>query len=47
MIATILIVLVILWLAGLITGIGGHLIWLLLVIALVIFIINNFPRRAA
>jgi len=42
---TILVILVILWLLGLITHVGGGLIHLLLVIALIVFIWNMVVGR--
>lgn len=45
MILTIVIVLVILWLLGLIAHIGGGLIWLLLVIALIVYIVDTIAGR--
>ena len=44
---TIIAILVVLWLIGLITQIGGALIHLLLVIALVVFIYNMITGRRA
>ena len=45
MLWTILVILLVLWLLGLIAHIGGALIHLLLVIALIIFIINLVSGR--
>lgn len=45
MLWTILAVLLVLWLIGLVANIGGGLIHLLLVIALVIFVINFLTGR--
>ncbi len=45
MLWTILVILLVLWLLGLIAHIGGGLIHLLLVIALIIFIINLVSGR--
>lgn len=45
MLWTILVVLLVLWLIGLVAHIGGGLIHLLLVIALVIFVINLLTGR--
>ena len=45
MLWTILVVLLVLWLIGLVANIGGGLIHLLLVIALVIFVINLLTGR--
>jgi hypothetical protein len=45
MLRTIIVILVILWLIGLIAHIGGSLIHLLLVIALVVFIWNMISGR--
>ncbi|MDT5295529.1 MAG: hypothetical protein QOJ76_2409 [Acidobacteriota bacterium] len=45
MLWTILIILVVLWLVGLVAHIGGALIHLLLVVALVIFVINLLTGR--
>ncbi|MDT7542798.1 MAG: hypothetical protein QOE33_2702 [Acidobacteriota bacterium] len=45
MLWTILVVLLVLWLLGLVTHIGGGLIHLLLVVALVIFVINLLSGR--
>lgn len=45
MIFTIIAILVLLWLIGLIAHIGGGLIWLLLVIALVVFIWDMITGR--
>jgi hypothetical protein len=45
MLWTILVVLLVLWLLGLVAHIGGGLIHLLLVVALVIFIINLVSGR--
>jgi hypothetical protein len=45
MIYTILVILVILWLVGFITHVGGGLIHLLLVVALIVFIWNMVVGR--
>ena len=45
MLYTILVVLLVLWLIGLIAHIGGGLIHLLLVVALVVFVINLLTGR--
>jgi hypothetical protein len=45
MLWTILVVLLVLWLLGLVAHIGGGLIHLLLVVALVIFVINLLSGR--
>ena len=45
MLWTILVVLIVLWLLGLIVQVGGALIHLLLVVALVIFLINMLSGR--
>ncbi len=45
MLWTILVVLLVLWLLGLVTQVGGGLIHLLLVVALVIFVINLLSGR--
>ena len=45
MLWTIIVVLLVLWLLGLVVKIGGALIHLLLVVALVIFIINMLSGR--
>ena len=45
MLWTILVVLLVLWLIGLIANIGGGLIHLLLVVALVVFVINLLTGR--
>jgi K+-transporting ATPase A subunit len=45
MLWTILVVLLVLWLLGLVAHVGGGLIHLLLVVALVIFIINLLSGR--
>lgn len=45
MLWTILVVLLVLWLLGLVANIGGSLIHLLLVVALVIFVINLLSGR--
>lgn len=45
MLWTILVILLVLWLVGLLAHIGGGLIHLLLVIALVIFVINLLTGR--
>ena len=45
MLWTILVVLVVLWLIGLLAHIGGGLIHLLLVVALVVFVINLLTGR--
>ena len=45
MLWTILVILLVLWLLGLIRGVGGGLIHLLLVVALVIFVINLLTGR--
>lgn len=45
MLWTILVVLLVLWLIGLIAQIGGGLIHLLLVVALIVFVINLLTGR--
>ena len=45
MLWTIIVVLIVLWLLGLVVKIGGALIHLLLVVALVVFIINMLSGR--
>ena len=45
MILFIVIVLVLLWLLGLIAHIGGGLVWLLLVVALVVYIVDTVAGR--
>lgn len=45
MILTIVVVLVLLWLLGLIAHIGGGLIWLLLVVALIVYIVDAIGGR--
>lgn len=45
MLWTILVVLLVLWLLGLVANIGGGLIHLLLVVALVVFVINLLTGR--
>lgn len=45
MLWTILVVLLVLWLIGLVANIGGSLIHLILVVALVIFVINFLTGR--
>jgi hypothetical protein len=45
MLWTILVILLVLWLLGLIANIGGGLIHLLLVVALVVFVINLLTGR--
>ncbi len=47
MLGIIIAVLVVLWLLGLIGHIGGDLIHLLLIIALVVFVYNLITRRRA
>lgn len=47
MLWTIIGILIALWLIGLIADIGGGLIHLLLVVALVVFLINMFTSRRA
>ncbi len=47
MIWTILAVLVVLWLLGLVANIGGGLIHLLLVLAVIVFIANMLSSRRA
>jgi hypothetical protein len=47
MLTTILIVLVVLWLIGFLGQIGGDLIHILLVIAVVVFIFNQIQGRRA
>ena len=47
MIWTILAVLVILWLLGLLTSVGGAAIHLLLLLALVVFIVDFFRGRSS
>jgi hypothetical protein len=44
---TIIVVLVVLWVLGLVVHIGGGLIHLLLVVALVLFIVNMLTGRRA
>lgn len=48
MVLTIIAILILLWLLGITIHIGGSLIWLLLVIALIVFIVDriaNMNRR--
>lgn len=45
MLWTILVILLVLWLLGLVANIGGGLIHLLLVVALVVFLINLLTGR--
>jgi hypothetical protein len=45
MLWTILVILLVLWLLGLVANIGGGLIHLILVVALVIFVINLLAGR--
>ncbi|HYE66794.1 MAG TPA: lmo0937 family membrane protein [Pyrinomonadaceae bacterium] len=45
MLWTILVVLLVLWLIGLLADIGGGLIHLLLVVALIVFVINLLTGR--
>jgi len=45
MILAIVALLVLLWLLGLIAHIGGGLIWLLLVVALVVYIVDHLSGR--
>jgi hypothetical protein len=45
MLWTILVILLVLWLLGLVANVGGGLIHLLLVVALVIFVINLLTGR--
>lgn len=45
MLWTIIVVLLVLWLIGLIANLGGGLIHLLLVVALVVFVINLLTGR--
>jgi hypothetical protein len=45
MLETIILILVVLWLLGLITGTGGNLIYLLLVIAAVVLVIRIVTGR--
>ena len=45
MLETIIIVLVILWLMGLVSGMAGNFIWLLLVVALVVLVIRLVTGR--
>jgi len=45
MLYTIIVILVVLWLLGLLAHIGGGLIHLLLVVALVVFVINLLTGR--
>ncbi|HYE75294.1 MAG TPA: lmo0937 family membrane protein [Blastocatellia bacterium] len=45
MLWTILVVLLVLWLIGLVANIGGGLIHLLLVVALIVFVINLLTGR--
>jgi hypothetical protein len=47
MLYTIIVVLVVLWLIGFIAHIGGDLIHLLLVVALIVFIYDLITRRRA
>ncbi len=47
MLWTILVILLILWLLGFVTHVGGGLIHLLLVIVLVVFLINIISGRRA
>jgi hypothetical protein len=44
---TVLVVLVVLWLIGFVAGIGGGLIHLLLVIAVIILVVNLLTGRSA
>lgn len=45
MLWTILVILLVLWLLGLVSHVGGGLIHLLLVVALVVFVINLLTGR--
>ncbi|MCY7345967.1 MAG: lmo0937 family membrane protein [Pyrinomonadaceae bacterium] len=47
MLETIIIVLMILWLLGLVSGTAGNFIWLLLVVALAVFVIRLVTGRKA
>lgn len=47
MLWTVVIVLAVLWLLGLLTEIGGNLIHILLVVALIVFIYNMVAGRRA
>ncbi|HKZ03782.1 MAG TPA: lmo0937 family membrane protein [Pyrinomonadaceae bacterium] len=47
MLWTILVILLVLWLLGFATNVGGGLIHLLLVVALVVFLINVISGRRA
>jgi len=47
MIWTILVILLVLWLVGLLTHVGGGLIHLLLVVAVVVLVINLLTGRRA
>ncbi len=47
MLWTIVVVLLVLWLLGLVVNIGGSLIHLLLVVALVVFVVNLLTGRRA
>lgn len=47
MLWTILVILLVLWLVGLLTNVGGGLIHLLLVVAVVVLVINLLTGRRA
>ncbi len=47
MLWTIIAILLVLWLLGLLTNVGGNLIWLLLVIAAVVLVIQLLTGRRA
>lgn len=47
MLWTVIVILIVLWLLGFLTQIGGGLIHILLVIALVVFIYNQIQGRRA
>ncbi len=46
MVLTIIAILVLLWLLGITIHIGGGLIWLLLVIALIVFIVDRITHMS-
>lgn len=45
MLWTLLVILLVMWLLGMFSGIGGGLIHLLLVVALIVFVFNLFSGR--
>ena len=47
MLWTIIVILVVLWLLGVVVNVGGGLIHILLVIALIVFIFNQIQGRRA